>query len=104
MPPGQCPRESGRLAIHPGQSFFHRDGFSLGKMEKPIPGKAIIFRYPLTDGRIRRIFSEITEKAKEGAMKKDEKKEMKKATYEKPVLIKYKKLTDVVGGASPNGS
>ncbi len=34
-------------------------------------------------------------------MKKDEKKEMKKATYEKPVLTKFKKLTDVVAGESP---
>ncbi len=38
-------------------------------------------------------------------MKKDEKKEMKKATYEKPVLTKYKKLTDVVAGeSSTNGT
>jgi len=56
----------------------------------------------LTDGRIRRIFERIHRKTEGGgAMKKDEKKEMKKATYEKPVLTKFKKLTDVVAGESP---
>ena len=35
-------------------------------------------------------------------MKKEDKKEMKKAKYEKPVLTKFKKLTDVVAGESPN--
>ena len=39
----------------------------------------------------------------EGTVKKDEKKEMKKATYEKPVLTKFKKLTDVVASAAPSG-
>jgi len=33
-------------------------------------------------------------------MKKEEKKERKKAPYEKPVLTKFRKLTDVVSGES----
>lgn len=37
-------------------------------------------------------------------MKKEDKRERQKAKYEKPVLTKYKKLTDVVAGESPNGN
>jgi len=34
-------------------------------------------------------------------MKKEELKEEKKDTYEKPTLTKMKKLTDIVAGGSP---
>jgi len=34
-------------------------------------------------------------------VKKEEKKETQKAKYEKPILTKFKKLTDVVAGESP---
>ncbi len=33
-------------------------------------------------------------------MKKEEKKERKKAPYEKPVLTKFRKLTDVMAGVT----
>ena len=39
---------------------------------------------------------------KEGAMKKEQMTETKKAKYEKPVLTKFKKLTDVVAGVESN--
>ncbi len=35
-------------------------------------------------------------------MKREGKKETRKAKYEKPVLTKFKKLTDVVAGADSN--
>lgn len=35
-------------------------------------------------------------------MKKEEKKEREKAPYEKPVLTKFKKLTDAVALATPH--
>ena len=35
-------------------------------------------------------------------MKREEKKETRKAKYEKPVLTKFKKLTDVVAGGDSN--
>lgn len=37
-------------------------------------------------------------------MKKEEKKEIKKAKYEKPIVTKFKKLTDVVAGGATNGA
>jgi len=37
---------------------------------------------------------------KEGAMKKEQMTETKKAKYEKPVLVKFKKLSDVVANGS----
>ena len=36
-------------------------------------------------------------------MKREEKKEAKKAKYEKPVLTKFRKLTDVVAGSVQSG-
>ncbi len=41
---------------------------------------------------------------KEGVVKKEQMTETKKAKYEKPVLTKFKKLTDVVAAAVPSGS
>ncbi|HNT56977.1 MAG TPA: hypothetical protein PKL99_03760 [Syntrophales bacterium] len=35
-------------------------------------------------------------------MKREDEKQIKKAKYEKPVLTKFKKLTDVVAGESPS--
>jgi len=37
---------------------------------------------------------------KEGTMKKDNRKETKKAKYEKPVLTKFRKLTDILAQGS----
>jgi hypothetical protein len=39
--------------------------------------------------------------AERGIMKNTAKKENKKAKYEKPVLKKFQKLTDLIAGGSP---